>query len=70
MERGRGNALVNLGIPDDDGHLVKAERLRRIDDIVRGLQRWDPLDRGDLGKAVEGGYTIRATLVGFYRKAR
>ena len=34
MERGSGNVFADLDLPDDDGHLVKAELARCIDDIV------------------------------------
>ena len=36
VERGSGNVFADLGIPDADAHLVKAELVSRIDDIVRG----------------------------------
>ena len=35
-ERGSGNVFADLGFPDADAHLVKAELVSRIDDIVRG----------------------------------
>ena len=35
VERGSGNVFADLGLPDADGHLVKAELVSRIDDIVR-----------------------------------
>ena len=35
VERGSGNVFVDLGIPDADAHLVKAELASRIDAIVR-----------------------------------
>ena len=35
MERGSGNVFADLGLPDADAHLVKAELAGRIDDIVR-----------------------------------
>ena len=36
VERGSGNVFADLGFPDADAHLVKAELVSRIDDIVRG----------------------------------
>ena len=35
VERGSGNVFADLGLPDPDGHLLKAELVGRIDDIVR-----------------------------------
>ncbi len=35
VERGSGNVFADLGFPDADAHLVKAELVGRIDDIVR-----------------------------------
>ncbi len=35
VERGRGNVFADPGFPDADAHLVKAELVSRIDDIVR-----------------------------------
>ena len=35
VERGSGNVFADLGFPDSDAHLVKAELVNRIDDIVR-----------------------------------
>ena len=34
VERGSGNVFADLGLPDADAHLVKAELVSRIDDIV------------------------------------
>ena len=36
VERGSGNVFADLGRPDADAHLLKAELVTRIDDIVRG----------------------------------
>ena len=36
VERGSGDVFADLGFPDADAHLVKAELVSRIDDIVRG----------------------------------
>ena len=35
VERGSGNVFADLGLPDADAHLVKAELVSRIDDMVR-----------------------------------
>ena len=35
VERGSGNVFADLGLPDPDVHLLKAEIVGRIDDIVR-----------------------------------
>ena len=35
VERGSGNVFADLGFPDADAHLVKAELISHIDDIVR-----------------------------------
>ncbi|MDE0149990.1 MAG: helix-turn-helix transcriptional regulator [Rhodospirillaceae bacterium] len=35
VERGGGNVFADLGLPDSDAHIVKAELVSRIDDIVR-----------------------------------
>ena len=35
VERGSGNVFADLGLPDAEAHLVKAELVSRIDDIIR-----------------------------------
>ena len=35
IEHGSGNVFADLGLPDPDCHLVKADLVSRIDDIVR-----------------------------------
>ena len=35
VEHGSGNVFADLGLPDADAHLVKAELVTRIDAIVR-----------------------------------
>ena len=35
VERGTGNVFADLGLPDADAHLVKAELVSRIDAIIR-----------------------------------
>ena len=35
VERSSGNVFADLGLPDADAHLAKAQLVSRIDDIVR-----------------------------------
>jgi len=35
VERGSGNIFADLGLPDADAHLVKAELVSRMDAIIR-----------------------------------
>ena len=35
VERGSGNVFADLDLPDADTHLLKAELVSRIDDIIR-----------------------------------
>jgi predicted XRE-type DNA-binding protein len=35
IERGSGNVFADLGLPDADTHLLKADLVRRIDGIIR-----------------------------------
>ena len=35
IERGSGNVFADLGLPDADAHLLKAELVTRIDEIIR-----------------------------------
>ena len=35
VERGSGNVFADLGHPDADAHMLKAELVGRIDDILR-----------------------------------
>ena len=35
VERGSGNVFADLGLPDAESHLLKAELVSRIDDIIR-----------------------------------
>ncbi len=35
VERGSGNVFADLDLPDADSHLLKAELVSRIDDIIR-----------------------------------
>ena len=53
VERGSGNVFADLGFPDADAHLVKAELVSRIDDIVRdrGITRTEAARLMDLSPA-------------------
>ena len=35
VERGSGNVFADLDLPDAESHLLKAELVSRIDDIIR-----------------------------------
>ena len=35
VEKGSGNVFADLGLPDADNHLLKAELVSRIDQIIR-----------------------------------
>lgn len=35
VERGSGNVFADIGLPDAETHLAKAELVSRIDDIIR-----------------------------------
>ena len=35
VERGRGNIFADLGLPDADAHMLKAELVSRVDAIIR-----------------------------------
>ena len=35
IERGSGNGFANLGLQDAEAHLLKAQLVTRIDDVVR-----------------------------------
>lgn len=40
IERGGGNVFADLGLPDADAHLLKAELVSNIDEIIRG-RKWN-----------------------------
>ncbi len=63
VERGSGNVFADLGLPDADAHLVKAELVARIDDIVRarGITRAEAarlpgLSRPDMSRLLRGDF--------------
>ncbi len=63
VERGSGNVFADLGLPDADAHLVKAELVSRIDDIVRGrgltqteAARLPGLSQPDVSRLLRGNF--------------
>ena len=63
VERGGGNVFADLGFPDADVHLVKAEIISRIDDIVRdrGITQTEAarlmgLSRPDVSRLLRGDF--------------
>ncbi|MCY4283993.1 MAG: helix-turn-helix transcriptional regulator [Thiotrichales bacterium] len=52
IERGSTNVFADLGVPDADAHLVKAELVSRIDDLVheRGLTQTEAARRMGLSQ--------------------
>ena len=63
VERGSGNVFADLGLPDTDAHLVKAELVSRIHDIVRqrgitqtGAARLLGLSQPDVSRLLRGGF--------------
>ena len=63
VERGSGNVFADLGLPDPDGHLLKAEIVGRIDDIVRerGITETEAarllgLSRRDVSRLLRGDF--------------
>ena len=43
IERGSGNVFADLGLPDAETHVLKAELVTRIDEIIRqrGLKQFE-----------------------------
>ena len=63
VERGSGNVFADLGLPDANAHLVKAELVSRIDDIVRnrGITRAEAarllgLSQPDVSRLLRGDF--------------
>ena len=63
VERGSGNVFADLGFPDADTHLLKAELVSRIDDIVRQRRttqaetaRMLGLSRPDVSRLLRGDF--------------
>ena len=63
VERGSGNVFADLGLPDADAHLLKAELVTRIDKIIRerGLKQMDAakllgLSQPDVSRLLRGSF--------------
>ncbi len=63
IERGGGNVFADLGLPDADAHLLKAELVARIDKIIRqrGLKQVDAakllgLSQPDVSRLLRGSF--------------
>ena len=63
IERGSGNVFADLGLPDSDSHLLKAELVTRIDKIIRerGLKQVDAakllgLSQPDVSRLLRGSF--------------
>ena len=63
IERGSGNVFADLGLPDADAHLVKAELVSRIEDIVsrRGITQTEAarllgLSQPDVSRLLRGDF--------------
>lgn len=64
IERGSGNVFADLGLPDADAHLLKAELVARIDSIIRqrGLKQVEAaellgLSQPDVSRLLRGDFT-------------
>ena len=63
VEHGSGNVFADLGLPDADAHMIKAELVSRIDDIVRtrGITRAEAarllgLSQPDVSRLLRGDF--------------
>lgn len=63
IERGSGNVFADLGRPDADAHLLKAELVTRIDKIIRqrGLKQMEAakvlgLSQPDVSRLLRGSF--------------
>ncbi|MDE0383542.1 MAG: helix-turn-helix transcriptional regulator [Defluviicoccus sp.] len=63
VERGSGNVFADLDLPDADSHLLKAELVSRIDDILQQRRTTQAeaaralgLSRPDLSRLLRGGF--------------
>ena len=63
IERGNGNVFADLGLPEADTHLLKAELVTRIDKIIRerGLKQVDAakllgLSQPDVSRLLRGSF--------------
>ena len=63
IERSSGNVFADLGLPDAEGHLLKAELIMRIDEIIRrrGLKQVEAarvlgLSQPDVSRLLRGSF--------------
>ena len=63
IERGSGNVFADLGLPDADAHLLKAELVTRIEKIIRqrGLKQVEAarllgLSQPDVSRLLRGSF--------------
>ena len=63
IETGSGNVFADLGLPDADAHLIKAELVTRIDKIIRerGLKQVEAakllgLSQPDVSRLLRGSF--------------
>ena len=63
IERGSDNVFADLGLPDAEGHLIKAELVARIDNIIRqrGLKQVEAarllgLSQPDVSRLLRGNF--------------
>lgn len=63
VERGSGNVFADLDLPDAESHLLKAELVSRVDDIIRQRRttlaeaaRAFGLSRPDLSRLLRGSF--------------
>ena len=63
IERSSGNVFADLGLPDAEGHLLKAELVMRIDEIIRrrGLKQVEAarvlgLSQPDVSRLLRGSF--------------
>ena len=63
VERGSGNVFADLGLPDPDAHLLRAELVGRIDDTLRERGIGEPeaarllgLSRADVSRLLRGDF--------------
>ncbi len=62
-DHGSGNVFADLGLPDPEAHLLKAQLVTRIDDIVRrrGLKQVEAakllgLSQSDMSRLLRGNF--------------
>ena len=64
IERGSGNVFADLGLPDADAHLLKAELVTRVEKIIRqrGLKQVEAakllgLSQPDVSRLLRGNFS-------------